>query len=43
MITPRKVTEDTLKLWGFDPDKPVSCMTTSQLYELIEFAINRNK
>lgn len=42
-MTPRKQKENILRQWGFDPDKPVSCMTVSQLYELIEFAINKNK
>lgn len=43
MTTSRKETENILRQWGFDPDKPVSCMTAGQLYELIEFAIIKNK
>ena len=38
-----KETENILKQCGFEPNKPVSCMTTGQLFELIEFVINRNK
>lgn len=41
MKTSQKETEKILKIWGFEPDKPVSCMTVSQLYDLIKFAVNR--
>lgn len=33
--------ENILRAAGFDPDKPISCMTTKQLYTLIKFAVNR--
>ena len=33
--------ENTLRAAGYEPDKPVSCMTTKQLYMLIRFAVNR--
>ena len=36
-------TEDMLRQRGIEPNKPVSCMTAGQLFELIEFVINRNK
>ena len=33
--------ENTLLAAGYEPDKPISCMTTKQLYMLIRFAVNR--
>ena len=38
-----ELTKSALKRRGLDPDKPVSCLTLKQLYELIEFVILRNK
>lgn len=33
--------EKTLKKAGYEPDKPVSCLTVKQLYLLIRFAVGR--
>ena len=33
--------ENTLRAAGYEPDKPVSCLTVKQLYMLIRFAINK--
>lgn len=33
--------ENTLLAAGYEPDKPVSCLTVKQLYMLIRFAVNR--
>jgi hypothetical protein len=33
--------ENTLRAAGYEPDKPISCMTVKQLYMLIRFAVNR--
>lgn len=33
--------ENILRAAGYEPDKPVSCMTIKQLYMLIRFAVNR--
>lgn len=33
--------ENTLRANGYEPDKPISCMTVKQLYMLIRFAVNR--
>ena len=34
-------TEETLRNTGFEPDKPVSCLTVKQLYLLIRFAVGK--
>lgn len=33
--------ENTLRAAGYEPEKPVSCLTVKQLYLLIRFAVNR--
>lgn len=33
--------ENTLRANGYEPDKPISCITVKQLYMLIRFAVNR--
>lgn len=33
--------EKTLRNAGYEPDKPVSCLTVKQLYLLIRFAVGR--
>ena len=33
--------EETLRKAGYEPDKPVSCLTVKQLYLLIRFAVGR--
>lgn len=33
--------ENILRAAGYEPDKPISCMTTKQLYMLIKFTVNR--
>lgn len=33
--------ENTLRAAGYEPDKPVSCLTVKQLYVLVRFAVNR--
>jgi len=33
--------EKTLRNAGYEPEKPVSCLTVKQLYLLIRFAVNR--
>jgi hypothetical protein len=33
--------EKTLRNAGYEPEKPVSCLTVKQLYLLIRFVVNR--
>ena len=33
--------EKVLRTAGYEPDKPVSCLTVKQLYLLVRFAVNR--
>lgn len=33
--------ENTLRAAGYEPDKPVSCLTVKQLYLLMRFAVAR--
>ncbi len=36
-----KSAEKTLRNAGYEPEKPVSCLTVKQLYLLIRFAVAR--